>query len=196
MIQIKSQSQASLFTYCLQWLGKKAPDKQEIKAPVRLWKFFFLKKRWPRSRATGHWKYAISVAASDEDICRLLQYSPVKQVTTADLKDEDKSPLIARQEFFAVVVPSNIWKNKRIILNCDHESIKIINSKRSQTSWIMDHLHQLTLLTLKHITSGNIPRKYNETAHFLSRFSVSKVSDSSTSRTCHSSQNFSPLLKI
>jgi hypothetical protein len=60
---------------------------------------------------------------------------------------------IARQELFAIVVACHIWgeslQNKRIILNCDKESVvNIVNSKRSRISRAMDLLRHLTLLTL------------------------------------------------
>ena len=85
---------------------------------------------------------------------------------------------IAWQELFAIVVACHIWgealQNKRIILNCDNESVvNIINSKRSRISRVMDLLRHLTLLTLKYniyLRAKHIPGKYNEIADSLSRF--------------------------
>ena len=85
---------------------------------------------------------------------------------------------IAWQELFAIVVACHIWgeslQHKRIILNCDNESVvNVINSKRSRVSRVMDLLRHLTLLTLKHniyIRAKHIPSKYNEIADSLSRF--------------------------
>ncbi|CAB4014711.1 uncharacterized protein LOC110254160 [Paramuricea clavata] len=85
---------------------------------------------------------------------------------------------IAWQELFAIVVACHIWgealQNKRIILNCDNESVvNIINSKRSRISRVMDFLRHLTLLTLKYniyLRAKHIPGKYNEIADSLSRF--------------------------
>ena len=86
---------------------------------------------------------------------------------------------IARQELFAIVVACHIWgeslQNKRIILNCDNESVvNIVNSKRSRISRAMDLLRHLTLLTLLkyniYISAKHIPGKYNEIADSLSRF--------------------------
>ena len=85
---------------------------------------------------------------------------------------------IAWQKLFAIVVACHIWgeslQHKRIILNCDNESVvNVINSKRSRVSRVMDLLRHLTLLTLQHniyIRAKHIPGKYNEIADSLSRF--------------------------
>ena len=85
---------------------------------------------------------------------------------------------IAWQELFAIVVACHVWgkflQNKRIILNCDNESVvNIINSKRSRISRVMDLLRHLTLLTLKYniyIRAKHIPGKCNQTADSISRF--------------------------
>ena len=85
---------------------------------------------------------------------------------------------ITWQELFAIVVACQIWgeslQNKRIILNCDNESVvNIVNSKRSRIPRAMDLLRHLTLLTLKYniyIRAKHIPGKYNEIADSLSRF--------------------------
>ena len=85
---------------------------------------------------------------------------------------------IAWQELFAIVVACHVWgkflQNKRIILNCDNESVvNIINSKRSRISRAMDLLRHLTLLTLKYniyIRAKHIPGKCNQTADSISRF--------------------------
>ena len=85
---------------------------------------------------------------------------------------------IAWQELFAIVVACQIWgeslQNKRIILNCDNESVvNIVNSKRSRIPRAMDLLRHLTLLTLKYniyIRAKHIPGKYNKIADSLSRF--------------------------
>ena len=79
---------------------------------------------------------------------------------------------------YAIVVACHIWgeslQHKRIILNCDNESVvNVFNFKRSRVSRVMDLLRHLTLLTLKHniyIRAKHIPGKYNEIADSLSRF--------------------------
>lgn len=84
------------------------------------------------------------------------------------------------QELFAINIACHLWgphwTSKRIKFHCDNLGVaKVINSRKSKVSRIMDLVRDLTLCTLRHnfyFRAVHVPGKNNNIVDSLSRFQM------------------------